>query len=97
MAKAVAPLNKKLLAEKIADKTGLTKKASKEIVDFSLDVMTKTLKKGGKVELSGFGKFEVKKRKSRKGINPATKESIKIPASKVPTFKAAKALKDSVK
>ena len=90
-------LNKKALAEKVADVTGLTKKASKETVDLVFDEITKALKKGHKVDVAGFGKFEVKKRKARKGINPATKETIKIPATKVPAFKAAKALKEVVK
>ena len=95
--KAPVVLNKKLLTEKVAEAADLSKKASKEIVDLVFAEMTENLKKGGKVEISGFGKFEVKKRKARKGINPATKEAIKIPATKVPSFKAAKALKDSVK
>lgn len=90
-------LNKKALAEKVADELGLTKKAGKEAVDLVFAEIEKALKKGHKVDLSGFGKFEVKKRKARKGINPATKEVIKIAATKVPAFKAAKALKEAVK
>ena len=97
MATKKVTLNKKVLTEKVAEATGLTKKASKETVDLVFDEMTKALKKGNPVDISGFGKFEVKKRKARKGINPATKETIKIPATKVPGFKAAKALKDAVK
>ena len=93
----MADLNKKALVEKIAEEKDLTKKAATEIVDLSVDEMTKTLKKGGKVDLPGFGKFEVKHRKARTGINPSTKEKIKIPATKVPGFKAAKALKEAVK
>lgn len=90
-------LNKKVLAEKVADELGLTKKAGKEAVDLVFAEIEKALKKGHKVDVSGFGKFEVKKRKARKGINPATKEVIKIAATKVPAFKAAKALKEAVK
>ena len=97
MATKKVTLNKKLLTEKVADATKLNKKESKEVLDLIFAEMTKSLKKGNPVEISGFGKFEVKKRKARKGINPATKEAIKIPATKVPGFKAAKALKDAVK
>ena len=92
----MADLNKKALVELIAEKQGLTKKAATEIIDLILEESTKTLKKGGKVDLSGFGKFSVKTRKARTGINPTTKEKIKIPASKVPGFKAAKALKETI-
>ncbi len=90
-------LNKKALVEVLAEKTGLTKKAALEYLDVVFDTITETLKEGGKVEVSGFGKFEVKVRAERTGINPATKETITIPATKVPGFKAAKALKETVK
>ena len=90
-------LNKKALAEEVAEKMGMTKKAAGETVDLILNTVSNTLKKGGVVELSGFGKFEVKKRSARTGINPATRETIKIPATKVPSFKAAKGLKELVK
>lgn len=90
-------LNKKALAEVLADKTNMTKKAATEAVEVVLETITETLKEGGKVDLSGFGKFEVKVREARTGINPATKEKIEIPATKVPGFKAAKALKEAVK
>ena len=60
-------------------------------------MMAETLKNGGKVDISGFGKFEVKTRAERIGINPATKEKITVPASKAPGFKASKSLKDAVK
>ena len=93
----MADLNNKALAELIAEKEGLTKKAANEILDLLVEETTKTLKAGGKVDIPGFGKFVVKERKARTGINPTTKETIKIPASKVPGFKAAKALKDAVK
>ena len=90
-------LNKKTLVDVIATQMGMTKKAAAETVDLIFDEITTTLKEGGKVDISGFGKFEVKVRAERDGINPATKEKIKVPATKVPGFKAAKALKDAVK
>lgn len=93
----IETLNKKALAEVISEKTKVTKKAAAETVDLVLETITNTLKDGGKVDLSGFGKFEVKVREQRNGINPSTKEKIVIPASKTPSFKAAKALKDAVK
>lgn len=93
----MADLNKKVLVEKIAEKQGLTKKVATEIVDEILDEMTAALKNGDKVDLSGFGKFVVKTRNARTGINPTTKEKIQIPASKVPGFKPAKALKEAIK
>lgn len=93
----MADLNKKALVEIIAEKQDLTKKAATEIIDLIIDETVKTLKKGGKVDISGFGKFVTKERKARTGINPTTKEKIKIPACKVPGFKAAKAFKDAVK
>ncbi|MCI6271835.1 MAG: HU family DNA-binding protein [Erysipelotrichaceae bacterium] len=90
-------LNKKALAEVLAEKTGMTKKDSVETLDIVFSSITESLSKGVKVDISGFGKFEVKTRSARTGINPLTKETIKIAESKVPGFKAAKALKDSVK
>ncbi len=93
----MADLNKKALVEKIAEEKGLTKKVSTEIVDLIVGEMTETLKKGDKVDLPGFGKFTVKERKARTGINPTTGAKIEIAATKVPGFKAAKALKDAVK
>ena len=90
-------MNKKALAEAVAVQTGMTKKAATETVELVFDMMAETLKNGGKVDISGFGKFEVKVRAERLGINPATKEKITVPASKVPSFKASKSLKDAVK
>lgn len=90
-------LNKKALVEIISEKTSVTKKAATETVDLVFDTIAETLKEGGKVDLYGFGKFEVKVRNARTGINPATKETIEIPETKVPSFKAAKALKELVK
>lgn len=93
----MANLNKKALIDYIAENQGITKKAAGETIDLIITAMTKTLKKGGEVDLPSFGKFSVKKRKARAGINPATGEKIKIKATKVPGFKAAKALKEAVK
>lgn len=90
-------INKKALAEVVAAKTGMTKKAATETVELIFDEITASLSNGDKVDISGFGKFEVKERAERVGINPATKEKITVPASKVPAFKAAKALKETVK
>ena len=89
-------MNKAELIAAIAAKTGATKKSAEEALNAFVDVVTDALKKGDKVQLVGFGSFEVIKRAARKGRNPQTKEEIKIPASKAPKFKAGKALKDIV-
>ena len=89
-------MNKSDLIAAIAAKTGDTKKSAEATVNAFVDVVTETLVKGDKVQLVGFGSFEVRKRAARKGRNPQTKEEIKIPASKAPVFKAGKALKDLV-
>ena len=89
-------MNKSDLIAAIAAKTGETKKSAEATVNAFVDVVTETLVKGDKVQLVGFGSFEVRKRAARKGRNPQTKEEIKIPASKAPVFKAGKALKELV-
>ena len=89
-------MNKAELIAAVAAKTGDTKKAAEEAVNAFVEVVTNALKEGDKVQLVGFGSFEVRKRAARKGRNPQTKEEIKIPASKAPVFKAGKALKDLV-
>ena len=89
-------MNKSDLIAAIAAKTGETKKSAEAAVNAFVDVVTESLVKGDKVQLVGFGSFEVRKRAARKGRNPQTKEEIKIPASKAPVFKAGKALKDLV-
>ncbi|MBP3892067.1 MAG: HU family DNA-binding protein [Solobacterium sp.] len=89
--------NKKNLTEVIADKHNLTKKEAAEIVDLVFDSMADALKNNLRVDITGFGKFEVKTRAARTGINPQTKETIEIPSSKVPGFKASKSLKDFVR
>lgn len=90
-------LNKKALVEVVADKLGKKKKDTTIVVDAIFDEIINTLADGGKVDISGFGKFEVTERAQRTGINPSTKEEIVIPASKAPKFRASKALKDAVK
>ena len=89
-------MNKADLIAAIAAKTGETKKSAEASVNAFVDVITESLVKGDKLQLVGFGSFEVRKRAARKGRNPQTKEEIKIPASKAPVFKAGKALKDLV-
>ena len=89
-------MNKAELIAAIAAKTGDTKKGVEASVNAFVDVITEALVEGDKVQLVGFGSFEVRKRAARKGRNPQTKEEIKIPASKAPVFKAGKALKDLV-
>jgi len=90
-------MNKQELIASIAGKTGLSKKDSEKAVNAFVDSVTDVLKKKDKVQLVGFGTFEVRARAGRIGRNPATGKEIKIPASNVPAFKAGKALKDSVK
>ncbi len=89
-------MNKAELINAVADKTNLTKKDAESAVNAVIDVITESLAKDEKVQLVGFGSFEVKSRAARTGRNPRTKEQIKIPASKLPVFKAGKALKDSI-
>jgi len=89
-------MNKSDLIAAIAAKTGETKKSAEATVNAFVDVVAGALEKGEKVQLVGFGSFEVRKRAARKGRNPQTKEEIKIPASKAPVFKAGKALKELV-
>lgn len=89
-------MNKTELVAAIAEKSGLTKKdAEKALVAFTESVED-ALKKGDKVQLVGFGTFEVKNRAARTGINPQTKKPVKIAASKAPAFKAGKAFKDAL-
>ena len=89
-------MNKSELIAAIAAKTGETKKDAEAALNAFVNVVTEALVKGDKVQLVGFGSFEVRKRAARKGRNPQTKEEIKIPASKAPVFKAGKALKELV-
>ena len=89
-------MNKTELIAAVAEKTGLSKKDSDAAVAAVVDSITESLVNGEKVQLVGFGSFEVKNRSARMGRNPHTKEQIEIPAAKVPVFKAGKALKDTV-
>ncbi|MBO7252951.1 MAG: HU family DNA-binding protein [Oscillospiraceae bacterium] len=89
-------MNKTDLIAIAAEKTGMTKKDTERVLNAALDAITASLLQGEKVQLSGFGTFEVKEREARVGRNPHTKEAIEIPATRVPAFKASKALKDSI-
>lgn len=89
-------MNKAELIASIADKAELSKKDAEAALNAFVESVEGALKKDDKVQLVGFGSFEVRKRAARKGRNPQTKEEIKIPASKAPVFKAGKALKDLV-
>ncbi len=89
-------MNKTELVASMADKAGISKKDAEKALAAFLDTVTAELKAGGKVQLVGFGTFEVRARAARTGINPQTKKTIQIAASKNPVFKAGKALKDTV-
>ena len=89
-------MNKTELIAAVAQKSGLTKKDAERVVCVTFDTITESLKKGDKVQLSGFGVFEAKDREARVGRNPRTKEEVQIPATRLPAFKASKSLKDAV-
>lgn len=89
-------MNRKELIDAVAKKTGETKAATERHLDALIETVTGTLKKGGSVQLVGFGTFEVRARAARTGRNPATGAALKIKASKAPAFKASKGLKDAV-
>jgi DNA-binding protein HU-beta len=89
-------MNKAELVAAIAEQSGLSQKDSAKVLKAFVDVVTAELKKGEKVQLVGFGTFEVSKRAARDGRNPQSGEPMKIPASKAPKFKAGKGLKDAV-
>ena len=89
-------MNKAELINAAAEKAGLSKKDTESALNAALDVIAAALADSDKIQLVGFGSFEVKSRAARIGRNPKTKEEITIPASKVPVFKAGKALKDAV-
>ena len=94
-------MNKSDLVDSLADKTGITKADASRAVDalFSTDdgIISRALRKGDRVQITGFGTFEARKRKARTGRNPRTGESIKIAASKSPSFRAGKGLKDGIR
>ena len=89
--------NKAELVDRVAKKTQLTKKDVSAVVDALFETIQEALQAGEKVQVIGFGNFEVRERAARKGRNPQSGEEIQIEASKVPAFKAGKALKDAVK
>lgn len=90
-------MNKQSLVELVHGKIGGTKVASEAVVDSIIDAITSTLKKGDEVSIAGLGIFSVKARAARNARNPKTGEQVKVPATRVPKFRAAKALKDAVK
>lgn len=87
-------MNKTELTAAMAEQAGISKKDAEKALKAFTEVVTDELKKGGKVQLVGFGTFEVSERAAREGRNPQTNEPMPIPASKAPKFKAGKALKD---
>ena len=89
-------MNKTELISAVAAKAGLTKKDAERVINATFETITESLTKADKVQVSGFGIFEVRTREARVGRNPRTKETIEIPATKQPAFKASKTLKDAV-
>ena len=89
-------MNKTELIAIAAENAGLTKKDTERLLNAAIDAITLALVRGEKVQLSGYGTFETKTREARVGRNPHTKEAIEIPATRVPSFKASKALKDTI-
>ena len=89
-------MNKTELIAAVAEKAGLTKKDAERVINATFESITASLVKGEKVQVSGFGIFEAKTREARVGRNPRTKETIQIPATRLPAFKASKTLKDVV-
>jgi nucleoid DNA-binding protein len=95
-AAAKKPMGKTDMIDAIAKVTGLEKTKSKAAMEAMIDLISKELKKGNRVQLTGFGTFSVTRRKKRVGVNPKTGEKIQIPARKVPKFTPGKALKDLI-
>ena len=89
-------MNKTELVAVVAEKAGLTKKDAERVVNATVDTIVQSLREGEKVQISGFGIFETKEREARVGRNPRTKEAVQIPATRTPTFKPSKLLKDIV-
>ena len=89
-------MNKTELITLAAQNAGMARKDAERVINAAIDAVTAALANGDKVQLSGFGSFEVKDREARMGRNPYTKEAVEIPATKVPVFKASKALRDTV-
>lgn len=93
----MANINKDALISSISAKTELSKKDVEMVIESMIDAITKSIKSGDKVTLTGFGTFRISNRAAREGINPQTKAKIQIPAMKVPKFTAGKSLKEAVK
>jgi DNA-binding protein HU-beta len=89
-------MNKPELIAAAAEKSGITKKDAERFFNAAIDTVVAALARGERVQLTGFGTFEVKEREARVGRNPRTKETVEIPATRTPAFKASKALKDIV-
>ena len=89
-------MNKTELIAATAEKAGLTKKDTERVVNAAIDTIVAALAAGERVQISGFGIFEAKTREARVGRNPRTKQTIQIPATRTPVFKASKSLKDTV-
>lgn len=90
-------VSKAELVDMVADETGMKKKDVKDVMDTMLDKISEHLDRDYKVQLTGFGTFEVRERKERTGVRPGTTERIRIPASKYPAFKPGKSLKEGMK
>lgn len=97
MSKDSPTVSKADLVDLVADNTSMKKKDVKTVIDSTIEEISKRLQDGAKVQLTGFGTFEVRERQARDGVKPGTTERIKIPASKYPAFKPGKALKESIK
>ena len=93
----MASINKSELTKEVSAKTDLKQKDAEKVIDALIESIKDNLAKGEKVQIIGFGSFEVRNRAARKGRNPQTGKTITIPATKVPAFKPGKALKDAVK
>jgi len=89
-------MNKAELVEEVSNQIGLTKKTSREAVNAIISAITDSLAGGERVTLVGFGTFQVRERKARRGVNPQTRKTIQIPAKKVPKFLAGKSLRKAV-
>jgi DNA-binding protein HU-beta len=89
-------MNKTALIEEIAERTGSAKAEAQRYVDTLEKVVTEALKDGKEIQITGFGKFYVREQKAREGVNPQTKEKMKIPTQKVPAFSAGQGLKEAI-
>jgi DNA-binding protein HU-beta len=90
-------MNKNEIINEVTRKTGLSRREAEVGIQTMLDMIAKEITKGGKVTLTGFGTFDVGKRKARSGVNPRTGKPIKIPASKMPRFKPSRIMRDKIK